>query len=115
MNPPPLPVGATAKPKGKPFAMAAIIIAAVGILPLLIYLFNCLELVGSSHSYFSSSNPLLVILMGFVGFFIHAIGLACGIIGSSMGTKNLGLVGMIANGFYLGAILLFGFIGIAGA
>jgi hypothetical protein len=115
MNPPPLPAGATVKPKGKPFAIAAVIIAGVGILPLLVYFFNCIELLGSSRSLFSTGNPILVILMAFVGLVVHAIGLTCGIIASSMGAKKPGIVGSITNGVYLCVILLFGFIGIAGA
>ncbi len=114
---PPIPTQVALPPptKGKPFALTAVVIAVIGVLPLLVYFFNCIELLGSSRSYFSSGNPLLVILMGFVGLVIHAIGLVCGIVGSSMGIKKLGVIGAVANGCYLGAILLFGFIAIAGA
>ena len=115
MNPPPLSTAAPSKPRGKGFTITAVIIAAIGIFPLLIYLFNCLELLGSSRAYFSSANPLLVLVMGFIGLAIHAVGLICGIVGFCMGNKAFGIVGGLANGAILAVILLFGFIGIAGA
>ena len=114
-NPPPLPKSAEIDSRGKPFAFAALIIAVIGLLPLIIYFFNCISQLGTRNSYFESGNPLLIIAMGFIGLIIHGIGLLCGIIGQSLGSTNYGFIGLIANAAILGAILLFGFIAIAGA
>lgn len=115
-TPPSLPNYAVAHSRSRPFAIAALIIAGIGVLPLIIYFFNCISQLGTRNSYYGDGNPLLVIAMGFIGFVIHAIGLICAVVALSIGgSQNCGNVGMIGNGAMLAAILLFGFIAIAGA
>jgi len=105
--------------KGKPFAITSIVIAAIGIIPLIVYLFCCLDfwerksrLHYSLYSGLFTKTPdsSLVLAMGFIGFLLHGIGLGCGITGLSLRSKTTGIIGMIANLVIIGAILLFGFV-----
>ena len=95
--------------------MAALIIAVIGALPLVIFFFNCVSQLGTRNSYYGGGNPLLIIAMGFIGLVIHGIGLICAVTGQCIGSGNLAVPGLLANGIILGAILIFGFIAIAGA
>lgn len=92
--------------KGKPFAIASLIVVGIGVLPLLVYLFQCLFVMEGSN------NALMLLLMGFIGFIIHLIGTICGVIGMSTGEKTLGLIGTIGNGAILAVILVGGFLGL---
>lgn len=74
-SPPPLPISADTHSKGKPFAIASLIIAVIGVLPLIIYFFSCISQLGTRNSYSGGGNPLLIIAIGFIGFVIHGIGL----------------------------------------
>lgn len=112
MTPPPLSTNANKSKKGKPFGITSMIIAGIGALPLLIYFITCIGHFDSAYR--TGGNPLLIVGMGFIGFLVHGIGLACGIIGLSLGNKQLGLIGGIANAVILGLVLILGFIAIAG-
>lgn len=104
-TPPPLPVPS----RGKPLAVASVVIAAVGAIPLLVYLLVCLFIMGGYGSF-----PLLL-LMGFVGLLLHLLGLVLGIIGMSLGAKESGFFGCIANGIILALVLIGGFAALVGA
>lgn len=100
-------------PKGRPLAIASVVVGAIGILPLLVYFISCIGHFESAYR--TGGNPLLILAMGFIGFVIHGIGLICGIIGVCMACKKLSLLGLIGNSIILCAILLLGFIAIAGS
>ena len=96
--PPPLPPGpqsalAAPRSKGRWFAISAIAVAAVGIIPALVYLFNALQ---CNACRFGISG--FVLLMCVFGLLFHLIGLALAIIGVVLGAKAGGLIGIICNG-----------------
>lgn len=107
---PPAEPAPKVRSRGKPFAISSLAIAGIGLIPLLVYLLQCLFLMARDYN----SNPLLVLLMAGVGFFIHVAGLALGIVGMAMGAKRSGLSGIILNGVILALVLVAGFIGITG-
>ena len=105
MQPPKIP---SEQKRGKPFATSSIVMCAIGALPLLVYLINCIRL-----TEWDGGSPVLVLAMGFIGFVIHGIGLVCGITAVCMGYKGNGIIGAIGNGVILGLICLLGFLGFA--
>ncbi len=105
MQPPKLP---SEQKRGKPFAICSIVMCAIGALPLLVYLFNCIRL-----TEWGGGSPVLVLAMGFIGFVVHGIALACGITAVCMGHKGIGIIGSIGNGVILAVICLAGFMGFA--
>lgn len=102
--PPPLP---TQNTRGRAFAVASIVIAGIGVLPMLVYLFILLTMLERT------GNAFLFILMALAGFFVHIIGLVLGITGMAMGDKASGLFGSLANGLLLAGVLVLGFVGLA--
>ena len=89
--PPPLPPGtqtALAAPpsKGRWFAISAIAIAAVGIIPALIYLFNAIEC-AVPGLYGNHGISGFVLLMCIFGLLFHFIGLLLAIVGAVLGAK----------------------------
>lgn len=101
---PPTPQGALpATPsKGSWFAISSIAIAALGIIPGLVYLFNAVEC--SLPGLFGYSGiSMLVLLMCVFGLLVHLIGLLLGIVATATGAKAGGFVGIICN---VGMLLL---------
>lgn len=101
--PPPLP---TPNTRGNAFAVASVVTAGIGVLPMLVYLFILITMLERT------GNPFLFLLMAVAGFFVHIIGLVLGIIGMAMGAKGTGLFGCLGNGLLLAGVLLFGFLGL---
>jgi hypothetical protein len=83
-------------PKGRWFAISSILIAALGIIPALVYLFNAVEC-SVPGLYGNSGISMLVLLMCAFGLLVHFIGLLLGIVGAAMGAKAGGFVGIICN------------------
>lgn len=105
-----------------PFAIISIIIAAVGLLPLIIYVLACYETMQGrgqwqyeQHAFWVSKkkDPTMILAMGFVGLCIHGIGLGCGITGLCLKSKTISLIGMIGNLIIIAIILLFGLIALS--
>lgn len=108
-TPPPLPFTqtlSTGASRGKPFAIASLVTAGIGVLPLLVYLVVCLNSTG--YSYYYGKNILPALLMGFLGFAIHGVALILGIVGVSLGAKGSGLIGIASNALILFLIMIFG-------
>lgn len=110
--PPSLPANhpATSSPS-KPFYLTSIIIAAVGILPSLVYLLVCFG--HMETAYRTGGNVLLVMLMALVGLLLHGIGLICGVVAIAKKGRAPAVIGTIANTLILLGVLFFGFISIA--
>lgn len=77
--------------RGKPWGVCSVIIAGVGILPFLVFCFLCLLAAAEG------GNPLLILVMGFIGFVIHLVGAITGVVSITMGAKQFGTIGIILN------------------
>lgn len=107
-TPPPIQANNTVASAGKPFYLPSIIVACVGLLPLLIYLIACIALMDSGYR--GGGSPILIILMGFIGFVLHGVGLICGVVAIFKGGKIPAYIGSILNVLILIAIFLLGFL-----
>lgn len=116
-SPPPIPqarryrtvsLQAQEKSPGRPWGIASVVVAALGCLPLLVYGFNCLIILESPYQ----GNLLLIVGMGFLGFFVHVFALIAAIVAMSMRSQALGMLGLLGNGLILGIILIAGFVAI---
>lgn len=106
MTPPPI----QSESSGKSFAITSLVIAAIGIIPTIIYLFQCLACLADLYQ----ANILLVLFMAFVGFFIHLGGVLFGFLGHRKGSGMMGMLGIILNGVILGIIVIGGFFALVG-
>jgi hypothetical protein len=88
--------------KGKILAVASIAMASLGILPLVIFVLNCLDGPGLG---------LLICLV--VGLVIHAVGSGLGFFALFYGRKVSGLTGLIGNAAILLISILFFLLGLA--
>lgn len=109
--PPPLPLHASSSAKAKPFYLPSIVIAAVGALPLLVYLLMCIGHIDSAYR--TGGISLRIIVMGFIGFVLHGIGLACGVVGIFKGGRTPAYIGSILNALIILAVFVLGFLAIA--
>lgn len=98
--------------KGKPLSILSIVVAGMGILPVVLFFFSCVF----ARDWAGRPNPGLGHLMFFaIGFVVHGIALALGFAGFFMGSKAAGLIGIIGNaGILVMAVLslLLGFVNI---
>jgi len=79
------------KKRGAPFAITSVVLAALGVIPLLI-------LAISSFDSYYGGRGIGYFLFVFFGVIIHGIGFILGITGYALGSKGAGLIGMIGNG-----------------
>ena len=110
-QPPPLPTMPIRPPvpraaeKGRPFALSALIVGCIGILPFLIFLFMAFGYMLNRWSY---RSPLIMIVLLIVGLLVHGLAIVSAIVGLSLKAKGIGIFALLINaGILAGSILVF--------
>ena len=97
------------KNRGGPFSLASVVLAILGIIPLIIFLFSSLS---ATDWMGRSTMGIMHFAFFLLGIIVHGLGLGLGITGYVMGSKATGLMGIIGNGAIIFMTLLGGLRGL---
>lgn len=94
---------------GRPLAITSIVIACMGIFPLIIFLLSCFTIAAEMGGI---GFPSFVFF--FLGFIIHGIGAILGFVAAFMRARTLGIIGIAGNVAIVIFAILSLFVGLGG-